>query len=947
MNSLNIGGTFEELRLSNGLTVWLVQDPTQSLAWGSVVVRAGAKDSPNTGIAHYFEHMMFKGTTTIGTTDYSAEKDLLDRIADQYSRLQEAHSDEQRHEIQKEINHLNIEASAYAIPNDFSNLISKYGGSSLNAGTSYDYTVYYNSFTPEYIEHWCALYSERLVAPVFRLFQSELETVYEEKNMLSNNPFSAASRYLFDRLFAPHPYRYPIIGSTEALKSPDLLAMQEFFDTYYTAGNIGVILSGNLPSLAELKPLLENTFGRVKPGTPIRPTYDGPSGFNGKETFEIKHPIPALNLNGVYWQTVSNSHPDHLPLQLISAVMNNNGKTGLLDQIVLRHKATSLSSECISLNDCGFWGIISIPRTAPFAKFEVDREVKKALKQLKEGSFSDDLFTQAKLSLIRTQYETLERPNARQNYLQSLFSSYQTLDDTSRDLQRLQLMTKDELVAIAQKYLSDNRLYVTKKTGRYPYTPLQKPPYDPVTTTQNGATSDFANQLERLPSRRTKVLTLDLNKDYESTTLSTEPLQTLYRNGVSFNDLFQLTFTFYRGSYLHPIQELLAPYLDQVGGGGMKAKEFYDKLYRYGATLSFSTNISFFSITLKGYDKYFSQSVELLSSFLSDVEQNKGALKEARQELKLIDQTNKATPETLVSWLSSKIRFGDNASYLQTLNEAQAKQVTLADLSDELEKTLNTEVDIHYSGTLEMQEIKGKVSTIIPSTTSALITPAEPFIYLEAKPITAPELVLLHDPAATQSLIRGYLDLGHLTPEEELQATLLSSYLGGGMGSVLFQEIREYRSLAYNVWSTQITPRPVDRDKSSHLLIGMSTQHDKATTAIQLLTDLMTKLPLTPQRLENARHSIHSNAAALYPSPRQRSKRIAYLQRSGYSEDVAEQLIWLSQTATLDDLTQFYQNKVAGKPLSISVVGDKNVIGLDTLKSEYAIREVSQKEIFK
>ena len=182
----------KELQLSNGMTVWLNEDHSQPKIFGAVVVNAGAKDCPNTGIAHYFEHILFKGTETIGTIDYAQEKPWLDSISSCYDQLASTKDEQQRSVIQQDINRLSQKAGEYAIPNEFNRLISKYGGSNLNAATSWDYTYYHNSFTPQYLEHWCWLNSERLINPVFRLFQGELETVYEEKNMYADDMLATA-----------------------------------------------------------------------------------------------------------------------------------------------------------------------------------------------------------------------------------------------------------------------------------------------------------------------------------------------------------------------------------------------------------------------------------------------------------------------------------------------------------------------------------------------------------------------------------------------------------------------------------------------------------------------------------------------------------------------------------------------------------------------------------
>src|SRR5690554_6135680 len=276
-NPLNV----KEYTLSNGLTVWLNEDISQPKVIGSIIVKAGAKDSPNTGVAHYFEHIMFKGTDKIGTTNYKDEKVWLDSISEKYDELARLSDPEKRLEVQKEINELSIKAAKYVIPNEFNKLISQYGGTGLNAGTSWDYTMYFNTFTPQYMKQWCEINSERLINPVFRMFQSELETVYEEKNMYADMLGSQAAEKILQEFFKPHPYQYPIIGSTENLKNPRLSEMEEFFNTYYVAGNMGLVLSGHFDA-DEVLPILEDTFGKVKKGTVDKPVIEMPAPIIGK-----------------------------------------------------------------------------------------------------------------------------------------------------------------------------------------------------------------------------------------------------------------------------------------------------------------------------------------------------------------------------------------------------------------------------------------------------------------------------------------------------------------------------------------------------------------------------------------------------------------------------------------------------------------------------------------
>jgi hypothetical protein len=287
-----------QLTLKNGMTVWLNEDHSQPKIYGAVVVRAGAKDCPGTGIAHYFEHIMFKGTDRIGTTDYAAEKPWLDSISAQYDLLAQTTEATRRTEIQQKINQLSLKAADYAIPNEFNRLVSRFGGSDLNAATGYDVTYYHNLFLPQYLRQWCHLNSERILHPVFRLFQGELENVYEEKNR-SEDAMGGALEKAMRAIFGSHPYAEPILGSTESLKNPRLSEMEAFYKKYYVGSNMGLILCGDLPA-EDIEPILEQTFGRLPQGEPIDRGGDKPFSVERKR-IDIRLPIPIIKAEAERW----------------------------------------------------------------------------------------------------------------------------------------------------------------------------------------------------------------------------------------------------------------------------------------------------------------------------------------------------------------------------------------------------------------------------------------------------------------------------------------------------------------------------------------------------------------------------------------------------------------------------------------------------------------------
>ena len=386
--------------LKNGLTVWLNEDHTQPKVFGAVVVKAGAKDCPNTGIAHYFEHMMFKGTDKIGTTDYVQEKILLDRIAAKYDELAETKDHAERRSLQKQINELSVEAAKYVIPNEFDRLITQYGGTKLNAGTSLDYTVYFNIFSSQYMEQWAEINSERLINPVFRLFQNELETVYEEKNMYADYVGGMSVERLKERYFAPHPYAYPVIGSTENLKNPRLSEMRRFFETYYVASNMGLILCGDFRT-EEVLPILERTFSRIREGVAPKGESVPLPEFKGKEKMKLKVPMPFVKMMALGFRGVPANHEDEVALKVAIALLNNSNGTGFLDKLAVEHKvvASMAVNEC--MNEAGILAIFVMPKLFFQSYSAAEKLVWREIERLKAGEFSEEIFQGLKLEQKR------------------------------------------------------------------------------------------------------------------------------------------------------------------------------------------------------------------------------------------------------------------------------------------------------------------------------------------------------------------------------------------------------------------------------------------------------------------------------------------------------------------------------------------------------------------
>ena len=934
----------KEYTLSNGLTVWLNEDTSQPKIIGSIIVKAGAKDSPNTGIAHYFEHIMFKGTDKIGTVNYKEEKVWLDSISSKYDELAYTQDNAERLEIQKKINELSIKAADYVIPNEFNRLISQYGGTGLNAGTSWDFTMYFNTFSPQYITHWCEINSERLINPVFRMFQSELETVYEEKNMYADMLGSQAAEKIVEEFFKPHPYQYPIIGSTENLKNPQLSEMEEFFNTYYVAGNMGLVLSGYFDS-EKVLPILENTFGKIKRGSVEKKKLEMPAPISGKKTFKVKFPIPFVRANALLWRGVPSNHPDEVALKLAMSFLSNENKTGLLDKLTIDGKLMVAAGLSLSMNDAGAIALLAIPNI-PFQTYRsAQKLIFDAIDKVKSGAISDEMFQSLKLEQQRNYLLELESLDKRNQKMIEVFAKGLTWNDYLRQAEQIETITKQDVINIANKYLTGDYFDVKKKTGKYPNDKIEKPPFKAIETVNRDKESDYSKWLKTIESAEFTPRYLNFD-EVRVAELGEKKLVTLYHTANEMNTVFDLTIKFEVGCRALPTLAPLASYLNYIGTDKYSVEQFNEKLQELGSTLRFNASASQFSINVSGFDDTFEETVDLVAHFLTNLEADQSKLKKVVKERKLEDKATRKSSEALSKAMIEKVKYGENSDYLTRLSMKELKKTSTEQLLLTLQRVLSTESNIHYSGTLSDAVVADVIRTYFPIDDVNLESDESSFRdgydYSEAK------VFFFNDSKATQSIVQAYL----LGPQQKaLDANFLpqlfNAYFGSGMNSLMFQEIREFRSLAYRASSTMEMPPIKFKEKPILFNMLLSTQADKTTDALQALQSLLIDMPMNETRLEAAKESLINQAQSAYPNFRDKSQKIARYKQLGYTDDPNKQLVEEVSEMILDDLESFYKQHIQNKTVVYVVIGNKKKIDMTHLQQMGEFEEMKLKEFLK
>lgn len=934
----------KELKLHNGLTVWLNEDHSQPKVLGAVVVKAGAADCPGTGIAHYFEHIMFKGTRHIGTIDYAAEKPWLDSISARYDELAQTKDNARRAVIQADINRLSLRAADYAIPNEFSQLISLYGGNHLNAFTDIDKTVYHNVFSPQYINQWLELNSERLIDPVFRLFQSELETVYEEKNQQSDNLLIPAVNAVQEKLFKGTPYAEPVIGTTENLKNPRLSEMADFFNRYYVAGNMGLILCGDFNS-DSVASRLEQTFGRIHPGqAPVREvakaTADG-------ETLKLKVRVPIVKAVG-YVFPAPNSHSHYYkPLQLAMQLLSNSSKSGMLDSLETAGKVMAAQAMGYNMKDCGVVGFGAVPNLIFGSKKHAEKLLWQQVDRIKEGQFSDATLQTLKLIKNMEGERRLENLSSRISLMIEAFAYGFNWDDYINKVLHYDEVSKADVMEATKQYLEPLKgLRLVKKFGSYPRDQVSQPGYRPVTAKNANRHSDYADQLAKMPVTDPQPRYLNLDSDAQHTDLA--PLTRLYRVQNPLNNIFTLNLTFLRKVDDDWAQRLVGDYLPLTGTDKMSAQKVNNRLKQLCATMNFQSDKNAVRVNVSGPDANLEPILQLLAQRLYHPKADKKGWKQVRQNVKMLHRAQRMNASTVQQAVISKTMLGNQSPYIDCVTPDVVASLKPDDVLRAWHEAQTWQTQIVYTGTKSMDELASLISSTlnVNQATHPFETPT-PRHLQQYKENT---VIVCNQSDARQTLVAAYEQLPAApTWDDRARFLAWNQYMGGsGMNNILFQNVRELRSLAYDAhsefWMQSKTWAPQEPIGALQIIY---TQGDKANGCIELLDSLMGQTPNQENLMAIARQQLINQNAQNRPTFREMGNEVADCLLKGYTQDPSLECAQSYNQLTNNDITDYYTKHVAPAPRVYILVGNLKLIDLQKVAKYGKIVTWKSKDMFK
>ena len=923
--------------LPNGLTVILSVNKDQPRVQTLVATKAGSKNDPadNTGLAHYLEHLLFKGTDQYGTQDYAQEKVYLDQIDALYELYNKTKDENKRRNIYRQIDSISGLASKHSIANEFDKMCQGIGAQGTNAFTSVEQTVYVNDIPANRIHQWLEIEAERYRNPVLRLFHTELEAVYEEKNISLDNDGEEAFEKLYASLFRAHPYgTQTTIGTVEHLKNPSLIKIRSYFNTWYVPNNMAIIMVGDF-NPEDVIEMIDKHFSYMKTKAVPEFTFKQEYPRGRPDSISVTGPDAASVMMG--WRFDGVSSKDALMVRLVDLILNNS-KAGLIDlNLVKEQKVLSAGSSPDFMKDYSVHMLQGKPKEGQSLEAVRDLLLSQ-IELIKKGEFDEELL---KGIIANNMVEEINNFDNNQGVAYTLLDAFVTgrkWKDVLNINYQMSKITKKEIIDFVTEYYTPGYSIVYKRTGEdTKQEKIEKPTITEVSLNRDKS-SKFVSDILEEETDSIHPAYIDYEKDLERGKVGKAEL--LYKKNEK-NQLFTLYYVVDMGKLNNKKLPFALEYLQYLGTDKYSASELSMKFYKLACNFGISTGDKRSYVYLNGPQQNFSEALALFEELLANAKPDAAALKDYTGRILKSRSDAKLNKRAVSSALSTYALYGKVNPRTYTLSNAELQALTAGELVTMIKGLCAHKHQIMYYG----PELKTAIETTLLAKhkmpAEFMATPAT----FEFKPQTyTGNTVYFTHFEMVQAEINWrsggqVFDIGK-TPT----IRAFNEYFGGGMSSVVFQEIRESRALAYSTYA--VYNQASEKGKYDVLLAYVGTQADKLNDAITAMNELLNNMPANEESFNQAKLSILSSIEA---------ERIikgdvffSYLGAldMGITYDHRKMVYDAIQKMTFADVMAFQEQNIKGRKWAIAIVGSKDKIVETDLKKYGELKVLTLEDIF-
>jgi len=925
--------------LKNGLTVILSANNKQPNIEFRMSVRAGSNTDPktHTGLAHYLEHLLFKGTDKFGTADWAKEKPLLDKIDALYEKYNQTTDPEQRKAIYKEIDKTSGEASNYSIANEYDKMIAGIGGNSSNAHTWYEETVYNEDFPSNAIDKFLAIQGERFRMPIFRIFHTELEAVYEEKNRGLDSDPNKLDEAMMDKLFPTHNYgQQTTIGTIEHLKNPSLVEIKKYYNKYYVPNNMAAIFTGDF-NPDEMIKKVDQTFSYMvsKPVDLYQPAPEAPL----TQIQKVDVYGPSSEMVEIYYRGFPQNSESSLMLDLIRSILTN-GKAGLIDiNLNKQQKTLRAGASYQQMKDYGVFSLSAVPRQGQSLE-EAAKLVLEQIDLLKKGDFDESLLKAIVANNKLGFLQAFDSNNNRAEMLSDEFIKNRGTDwnKSLGSIDAAAKISKAQVVAFANGFFKDNYVIGYKHKGEDKSTiKVEKPAITPINANAN-LTSPFVKNILEAPVKPIEPKFLDYKKDIQFGKTGIAQVMAIKNDE---NAIFRMSYRFNTGANNSKLLPYAASYLSFLGTDKYSAEALSKAFYDIACSYSLNVGSENTTISITGLQENFDKAVSLVEHIFANVQANEKALSDMKSTILKNRENSKLNKGQIMNALTAYAQYGSKNPFNTVLSNDEVKAIKAEDLIYILKNLNNYEHVITYYGPKDLAAFSADIAKVhaLPKA----FTPASPETVYTFTTQNANQ-VYFANYDMVQSEIRWLRNTGLFNKNDGANIDVFNSYFGGGMGSIVFQTIRESKALAYSTFAQYVSPDRADKQYSMIAYVG--SQADKMNEAINGMNELLNNLPEVEKSFEGAKANVLNGIE---------TRRItkdgifaAYFadKKLGYEEDSRRDLYKNMKGVTFADIKAFHQNKVANKPYTYLIVASDKKVKMEDMQKFGNVTTLSLEQLF-
>lgn len=920
--------------LKNGLKVFLAKNTDAPRIQTYIPVKTGSNNDPadNTGLAHYLEHMMFKGTSKMGSQNWEKEKILLDQISALYEQHKAEHDPEKKKEIYRKIDDVSQEASRYAIANEYDKVISSLGATGTNAHTWFDETVYKNNIPNNELEKWLKIEKERFSEIALRLFHTELESVYEEFNRAQDNDSRLVNYELMDALFPTHPNgQQTTLGKPEHLKNPSMKAIHKYFDEYYVPNNYAMVLVGDL-HFEETIQLVDQYFGVIPyKELPVKtPITEKP--ITGIIERTVKSPTtPRVQ---IAWRTESYGTREAMLADIFANVLSNRGEAGLLDlHINQTQKLLWAQAFSVGLKEYGYFSIVAVPKEMQTLE-EAKKMVLDQIELVKKGEFPDWMLPAIINDFKLQRMKALDTADGLATNLYDTYIKGRSWAEELNEMDQYAEFTKEEVIHFANSFFNDNYVVIYKEKGiNDTLLRVENPGITPIKIDRE-AQSEFLQQIIAEKTNDIQPEFIDYHKEIITDIIKDKKISFVKNK---YSDIAQVHFIFSFGSDHDRDLGISTQVLQYLGTQDLSPEDLKKEFFKIGISNDFKTTNDQLQISLSGLEEHIEKGIKLLQDWMLNIKPDQEIYLQFVDTLLENRTAAKKDKNRIMTALTNYTKLGKHSRFTDIISKEELESAKVEVFTDRIKKIFTFPYQVFFYGK-NFEEFKTYIPKYIENQTSEIPDPKK---YPEQE--TSGHVYFINYDMVQMEMSK--IGKGNKVNISNFgKINVFNEYFGRGLSSIVFQEIRESKSLAYSAYVSYAPNSELQHPDYVTTYIG--TQPDKLQIAVDTMDELMAELPNVPMQFENARNAALKQIASTRITRTNVFFNTLRLQKLGLDYDFRKDIFKQIESLKFEDVKSFYDTEIKPIRFNTALIGKKENLNREAVDQMGRFEEVSLEDIF-